>query len=142
MSLFGLMLSFAARSFTTTAPRIEISRVETESDIVGFAGAAGAAVGAPTAVTTGLAVPICTCGRESFMDTEEKPARWPPTRVEAGRCGAAGRLAAGAAGAAGQGPRVRVGLAEGGAGSGSARPRTEAGPRDPLEGSLILLKAT
>ena len=75
ISLFGRMPSLSASSFTTTAPRIEISRVDTESDIVGFAGAAGAAVGAPTAVTTGLAVPICTCGRDSFMDTEEKPAR-------------------------------------------------------------------
>ena len=34
MSLFGLMLSFAARSFTTTAPRIDISFASSLTEIL------------------------------------------------------------------------------------------------------------
>ena len=72
---FGRTPSLSASSFTTTAPRIEISRVETDSDIVGFAAAAVAAV--------------------VRMDTDENPARVPPTRIGRGRCGSSFDGAAG-----------------------------------------------
>ena len=65
MRRLGRTPSLSASSFTTTAPRIEISRVETESEIVGLMTAAVAAV--------------------VRMETDENPARLPPTRIEGGR---------------------------------------------------------
>ena len=67
MRRLGRTPSLSASSFTTTAPRIEISRVETESEIVGLMTAAVAAV--------------------VRMETDENPARLPPTRIEGGRAG-------------------------------------------------------
>ena len=76
------MPSLSASSFTTTAPRMEISRVETEREMEGFGGGGG--VPAEIVEIVGAIV------RAVRIDTDENPARVPPTRVEARCCGFAG----------------------------------------------------
>ena len=83
---FGRIPSFVASSFTTTAPRTEISRVLTLIVTVGFG--AGAC---PCEAMIFIVVAV-------FIETDENPARRPPTRVT-GRGGGVG--AAGLAGATG-----------------------------------------
>ena len=83
------MPSLSASSFTTTAPRIEISRVETEREIVGFGGTTGAGAAVPVEMT-GLPGTICTCGRDTRIETDENPARSPPTRGAGGGTGFGG----------------------------------------------------
>ena len=75
----GRTPSFSASSFTTTAPRIEISRVETESDIDGLAGCAGTA---GAFVPTPMPIVAVGRGLERRIDTELNPALSPPTRVD------------------------------------------------------------
>ena len=87
------MPSLSASSFTTTAPRMDISRVETESEMVGLAAGGGVPAEAEV-VIVGVIV------RAVRIETDENPARVPPTRVTGFAGGFAGTgFGTGAAGA-------------------------------------------